>query len=88
MPSERANHYAALADDVRAFHDYLRAERGMAVNTILAYRHDLDRFAHWIADSAAHTRLLRDFLLRCHKLGVPPFGGARNAHAKSVRQHY
>src|SRR5688500_11513668 len=41
---------AALLDDLRAFHHYLQAERGMAVNTVLAYGRDLDRFARWVAD--------------------------------------
>ncbi len=64
MPSERASHYAALADDVRAFHDYLRAERGMALNTLLAYGRDLDRFAGWVAGGGLADYLkpsLRDF---------------------------
>src|SRR5947208_15582275 len=64
MPSDRASHYAALADDVRAFHDYLRAERGMALNTLLAYGRDLDRFAQWVAGGGLADYLgptLRDF---------------------------
>lgn len=40
----------ALSDDLAAFHHYIRAERGMAANTVLAYRRDLDRFAGWVAD--------------------------------------
>ena len=40
---------AALTDDIRAFHNYLKAERGMAENTVLAYGRDLDRFAIWVA---------------------------------------
>ncbi|HEY1380504.1 MAG TPA: tyrosine recombinase [Gemmataceae bacterium] len=38
-----------LADDVRAFRHYLKAERGMADNTVLAYGRDLDRFTAWAA---------------------------------------
>ena len=41
-----------LVSDVLAFRHYLKAERGMAENTVLAYGHDLDRFAGW----AAHDR--------------------------------
>jgi integrase/recombinase XerD len=37
-----------LADDVRAFRNYLKAERGMAENTVLAYGRDLDRFTTWV----------------------------------------
>ncbi len=39
----------ALADDVTAFRNYLQAERGLAVNTVLAYNRDLDRFTAWVA---------------------------------------
>lgn len=42
--------FAALADDIKAFRDYLKAERGMAANTVLAYGRDLDRFCLWAAD--------------------------------------
>jgi integrase/recombinase XerD len=49
MSSDAAQHYTALSDDLKAFHHYLQAERGMARNTILAYGRDLDRFAQWVA---------------------------------------
>ena len=49
MPSDRAAQFAALTDDVKSFHDYLRAERGLAVNTLLAYGRDLDHFSQWVA---------------------------------------
>jgi integrase/recombinase XerD len=52
-----ATRFAALTDDVRAFRHYLTAERGMAENTVLAYGHDLDRYALWVADGS-----LRDYL--------------------------
>ena len=45
----RGAHGAGLADDVKAFGDYLRAERGLAENTLLAYRRDLERFSAWVA---------------------------------------
>lgn len=38
---------SALTDDVQAFHHYIRAERGLADNTQLAYGRDLDRFVLW-----------------------------------------
>jgi integrase/recombinase XerD len=46
-----------LFDDVRAFTQYLTAERGMAANTVLAYSRDLERFAGWASGGG-----LRDFL--------------------------
>ncbi len=38
-----------LVSDILAFRTYLRAERGMAANTVIAYSHDLDRYAEWAA---------------------------------------
>jgi integrase/recombinase XerD len=49
MPSDAAAQFAALSDDLAAFRHYLQAERGMAVNTVLAYGRDLDRFGQWLA---------------------------------------
>lgn len=49
MASDAAQRYAALCDDLGAFRHYLTAERGMAANTVLAYRRDLDRFSLWVA---------------------------------------
>jgi len=40
---------ADLAGELTAFRNYLRSERGMADNTVIAYGHDLDRFADWFA---------------------------------------
>jgi integrase/recombinase XerD len=37
----------ALVDDIQAFRHYIRAERGLAENTLLAYGRDLDRFVLW-----------------------------------------
>jgi integrase/recombinase XerD len=49
MPSDRAAQYTALVDDVQAFRHYIRSERGLAANTLLAYGRDLDRFTGWVA---------------------------------------
>ena len=48
---------AELASDLLAFRHYLKAERGLADNTVLAYGRDLDRFADWAA-----TVRLEDYL--------------------------
>jgi integrase/recombinase XerD len=48
-PSEAAQHYAALTDDLTAFRNYLQAERVLAENTVLAYGRDLNRYALWVA---------------------------------------
>jgi integrase/recombinase XerD len=64
MSADRTAHYAALADDVKAFGHYIQSERGLAVNTQLAYGRDLDRFAQWVAGGGLDSYLspsLRDF---------------------------
>jgi len=38
---------AQLHSDLLAYQHYLKAERGMAANTVMAYRRDLDRYAEW-----------------------------------------
>jgi integrase/recombinase XerD len=48
--------HAQLRSDILAYRNYLKAERGMAENTVLAYRRDLDRFADW-----AETIRLKDY---------------------------
>src|SRR5262245_14628369 len=40
---------ATLTSDINAFRDYLRAERGLALNTVMAYGRDLERFQTWAA---------------------------------------
>lgn len=39
-----------LQSDILAFRHYLKAERGMAENTVLAYTRDLDRYSQWVAE--------------------------------------
>jgi integrase/recombinase XerD len=39
-----------LLADVHAYRHYLKAERGMSDNTLLAYTRDLERYAGWVAD--------------------------------------
>lgn len=41
-------HLAELLEDIRAFRHYLQSERSLALNTVLAYGRDLDRFANWV----------------------------------------
>jgi len=45
-----------LVEEVEAFRSYMRAERGMADNTVISYSHDLDRFCTWFA-----LGIMRDF---------------------------
>ncbi len=41
--------FSELQSDIAAFRDYMRAERGLADNTVQAYGRDLDRFSRWVA---------------------------------------
>jgi integrase/recombinase XerD len=41
--------FSELQSDIAAFRTYMRAERGLADNTVQAYGRDLDRFATWVA---------------------------------------
>ncbi|MFQ3591577.1 MAG: site-specific tyrosine recombinase XerD [Gemmataceae bacterium] len=47
-----------LRDDVRAFRQYLRCERGLAVNTQAAYSRDLERYAGWVEQGNVANYLL------------------------------
>jgi integrase/recombinase XerD len=69
----------ALHEDLSAFRDYLKAERGMAANTVLAYGRDLERFAVWAEQGRLTSYLeptlreLSDYLtfLRDEQLAPP-----------------
>lgn len=79
-----------LGDDIQAFRNYIRAERGLADNTLLAYGRDLDRFAQWAAaglDDYLHPTLRElsqyiSFLREDEKLA--PTSAARHLVALKV----
>ncbi len=90
MPSAAAKHHAALMDDVTAFRHYIATERGMAVNTVLAYGRDLDRFAAWVttgglADYLHPTvRELSRYIEFLREEGLAPSSQARHLVALKV----
>ena len=92
MPSERASQYTALADDVKAFRQYLQSERGLAANTLLAYGRDLDRFAGWVAGGdlknylAPSLRDLSHYLEYLRHEGLAPPSVAR--HLVALKMFY
>jgi integrase/recombinase XerD len=92
MPSARAAHYAALADDVTAFRHYLQSERGLAENTLLAYGRDLDRYSLWVAGGGLEDYLLptlRDlshYLDHLREEGLAPPSVAR--HLVALKMFY
>ena len=81
-----------LVAAVHAFRDYLKAERGLSENTLLAYTRDLGRYAEWVgtvklADASKPT--LKDlaryigFLHDCHLAA-----GTMARHVVSLRMFY
>jgi integrase/recombinase XerD len=92
MSTDRAAHYTALADDVKAFGHYIQAERGLAENTLLAYGRDLDRFAQWVAGGGLSDYLaptLRDlshYLEHLRDEGLAPPSVAR--HLVALKMFY
>jgi integrase/recombinase XerD len=92
MAVQVSKQFAALADDIRAFRDYLKAERGMADNTILAYGHDLDRFSHWTAEGGLAdylkptVRSLSNYLCALREEQLAPASIAR--HLVALKMFY
>jgi integrase/recombinase XerD len=83
---------AELQSDILAFRHYLKAERGMSANTVLAYGRDLGRFAEWAATVRLANYLtptLKDlarYIGYLHELGLAAPSVAR--HLVSLRMFY
>ena len=65
------------------------AEQGAALNTLAAYRRDLDDFAQWLAArgtdyTGADRRSVQDYLIHCDAQGLSPATRARRLSA--IRQ--
>jgi integrase/recombinase XerD len=92
MSTEAVNHYSALTSDLTAFRHYLQSERGLAHNTLLAYGHDLDRFAGWVAGGELAdylhptVRELTQFLTFLRSEALAPPSIAR--HLVSLKMFY
>jgi integrase/recombinase XerD len=56
MPKTESKHVVELKRSIADFRNYLKSERGLADNTILAYGRDLDRFALWAASGLKNYR--------------------------------
>jgi integrase/recombinase XerD len=92
MSAERNAHFVALADDAKAFANYIQAERGLAENTRLAYGRDLNRFAGWVAGGgmsdylAPSLRDLSHYLEFLRDEGLAPPSVAR--HLVALKMFY
>src|SRR3954469_6259780 len=75
---------AALAGDITAFRHYLEAERGMAVNTVLAYHRDLERYQAWVSAGGLANYLTPTVRELSHYLG---FLRDEQLAAPSVARH-
>jgi integrase/recombinase XerD len=80
VPSAPVSPAAAAA--LRRFLDYLAVERGLAANTLSAYRRDLQRYAGWLAASGIDDPALAE------EQDVVAFLGALRAGATPVGTRY
>ena len=91
-PSDGSASSPALLSDVSAFRHYLQSERGMAVNTVLAYGADLERYALWVAGGGLADYLhpsIRDlshYLSHLRDEGLAPASAAR--HLVALKMFY
>src|SRR5437879_8351476 len=91
-PSDGSASCPALLSDVSAFRHYLQSERGMAVNTVLAYGRDLERYALWVIAGGLTDYLhpsIRDlshYLSHLRDEGLAPASAAR--HLVALKMFY
>lgn len=93
MPlNDPTGRFLELSDDLRAFRDYLRSERGMSRNTVLAYGRDLDRFGNWVITGGLTNYLvptlreLGEFIAHMRTEGLAPSSIAR--HLVALKTFY
>jgi integrase/recombinase XerD len=85
---------AGLHADITAFRNYLQAERGLSVNTVLAYGRDLERYANWAADGGEKdylcptVRELTGYLGFLHEERLAPPSIARHLVALKMFYRY
>src|SRR5687768_13340067 len=65
-----------------SFLDYLRVERGLSPNTLIAYRHDLEKLSRFADDNGKNLLSierddLKMFIQHLHKTGLEPRSIAR-----------
>jgi integrase/recombinase XerD len=79
----------AIAAPAHAFLDFCRIEKGLAPNSIEAYRRDLDRFSAFLADSGSNytaPETVRAYIDSLYRAGVTARTVAR--HLTTLRNFY
>lgn len=79
-------HGAALSAAIPAFLNYCRLEKGLAPNTISAYRQDLERLARRLGPKIPQADELRNYLDELHEAGLSSRSIAR--HLTTLRNFY
>src|SRR5436190_997296 len=51
MPTDSECRLSGLKEDLKALEHYLSAERGLAANTVQAYRRDLEHYTDWATEA-------------------------------------
>jgi len=77
---------AALSAAMPAFLNYCRVEKGLAPNTIAAYRQDLKRLASWFGSEIPRAEQLRRYLESLYEAGLSSRSIAR--HLTTLRNFY
>lgn len=80
-----------MQNDIRAYLNYVRVEKGLAENTVAAYRRDLAKLAKFAATRSLATRTMRrddvvEFLGSLYKQGLDSRSVAR--HLVTLRNFY
>src|ERR1051326_1126724 len=90
MSSGDVRRLPGLNEDLKALENYLKAERGLAVNTLQAYRRDLQHFADWASNDGLAIYLqptlreLSHYLSHLQELQLAPPSVARHLVALKI----
>lgn len=85
---------AKITEDISAFKNYLKAERGMAGNTVLAYSRDLERYTQSVQEKVIANYLkptvreLSSYLSELREQGLAPSSIARHLVALKMFYRY
>jgi integrase/recombinase XerD len=92
MGAEKTGPYMALSEELTAYRHFMKAERGLAANTLLAYGRDLERFALWVGGGGLRDyrkptlRELTEYLSHLRAEGLDPASVAR--HLVALKMFY